>query len=440
MRVLRVQKVPTRLLTLLVVLSIVSPASTVSTSSTAGTNTSSTRGTSSTFGTFGAAFAQGAARHATTAEALVAAPVFFHGKQVVVRRDVEPAGPLMRLAGTSKPIFVFWRDSASAPRGSEVRGDFWDLGRLERTDSRFSNIDFQPILDAAANGQWPGRDQVFLMLGATTVQSPLPAEPTVRALALAPDQYLGKGVTVIGRFRGANLFADLPHGAGTKGRWDFVLQSADAAIWVTGVRPRGRGFDLDVNARADTGRWVQVAGTLRRSGPLPWIDATSITEATAPTETTIEVALPPPPPAPAPEVVFSAPMAGDTDVDRAAAIRIQFSRDMDGKTFQNRVRISYVGPPPAGAPDTPPSFTARYIDGNRALEIKPSAPLDRYRTVKVDLLEGILSNVDHQPLAPVSLTFTTGGGPAHEGFAVKARSHKGHEASNRYFLFVFVLF
>ncbi len=353
--------------------------------------------------------AQAPTRLATSPEALIAAPVFFHGKQIAVRSDVEPAGPLMRLAGTAKPVFVFWRDSPMAPRNSEVRGEFWDVGRLERGDSRFSNLNFQAILDAASNGQWPPRDQVFMILGASTVESPLPAEPTIRALALAPDRYGGKGVTVTGRFRGANLYADLPMGAGTKGRWDFVLQSADSAIWVTGVRPRGRGFDLDVNSRLDTGRWLQVAGTVRRSGPLAWIEATSIAEATAPTETTVEIALPPPPPAPAPEVVFSAPTPGETDADRAGTIRIQFSRDMDPKTFRDKVRISYTGPTPQGAAATPPAFTARYIEGNRALEIKLSAPLDRYRTVKVELLEGIMSNLDNQPLGPYSLTFTTGG-------------------------------
>ena len=56
----------------------------------------------------------------------------------------------MRLANTSKPVFVFWRDSPSAPRNGEVRGEFWDVGRLERDDSRFSGINFQPILEAAA--------------------------------------------------------------------------------------------------------------------------------------------------------------------------------------------------------------------------------------------------------------------------------------------------
>ncbi len=347
-------------------------------------------------------------RLATTPEALVTSPVFFHGKQIVVRRDVEPAGTLLRVANTTKPVFVFWRDSGSAPRDGEVRGEFWDIGRLEPADARFSNLNFQPILDSASNGQWPARDQVFMILGATAVASPLPEDPNLRALALAPDRYVGKGVTVTGRFRGANLLADLPQGPGTKGRWDFVLQSADAAIWVSGIRPRGKGFDLDVNARVDTGHWLKIAGTLRRDGALPWIEATSVAEATAPTETVVELAVAPPP-QPVPDVVFSTPTADETDADRAAPIRIQFSRDMDGKSFSGRVKVSYAGPPPAGAPAVPPMSTVRYVDGRRALEIKFATPLDRFRQVKVELLEGILSNVDNQPLAPYALTFTTGG-------------------------------
>jgi hypothetical protein len=343
----------------------------------------------------------------TTAEALVASPVFFHGKQVAVRRDVEPAGSLLRLANTAKPVFVVWRDSSSAPRSGEVRGEFWDVGRLERTDSRFSNVNFQPILDAASNGQWPSRDQVFLILGASAVDSPLPDDPNLRALALAPERFIGKGVTITGRFRGANLFADLPQGAGTKGRWDFVLQSADAAIWVSGIRPRGQGFDYDINSRVDTGHWLKVAGTLRRDGALPWIEATSISEATPPSEAVAEVVVPPPP-QPLPQVVFSTPTADETDADRAAPIRIQFSRDMDPRTFGGRVKVSYTG---AAAPDAPamPNFSVRYNEGTRALEIRLAAPLDRFRTVKVELLEGINSNIDNQPLKPYTLTFTTGG-------------------------------
>ncbi len=365
--------------------------------------------TLSTFGIFATRLsAQPATRVAATTEALVAAPVFFHGKQIAVRHDVEAAGQLWRLTATAKPVFVFWRGSPEVKSDAEVRGEFWDIGRLERNDTRFANVNLQAVLDLTSNGSWPARDQVFVITNASMIESPLPAEPTIRALALAPEKYVGKGVTVTGRFRGANLFADLPSAAGTKGRWDFVLQSADAAIWVTGVRPRGKGFDLDVNARMDAGRWLQVAGTLRREGALPFVEATSVAEGKAPNESAVEVVLPPPPPQQPPAVVFSAPTADETDAERTFPIRVQFSRDMDPKSFVNHIRVSYVGAAPAGAPAIP-QMTVRYIEGNRALEIKPAAPLDRFRTVKVELLDGIVSNIDNMPLAPWSMTFTTGG-------------------------------
>jgi Big-like domain-containing protein len=361
-----------------------------------------------------AASAQPLTRYATTAEALVAAPVFFHGKQIAVRHPLALATGigLFQLKDTRKPVFIYFSGSQRGVTGDvEVRGEFYDLGRLDpANDPRFSHIDFTPILNAVTGGQWPARDQVCVILNATMMESTLPAEPTIRALALAPDRYVGKGVTVVGRFRGANLYADLPQSAGTKGRWDFVLQSADAAIWVTGLRPRGKGFDLDVNTRIDTGRWLKVSGTVRREGALPWIEATALEPAAAPTEA-VEIAVPTPPrePEPPPRVVFSAPTNGETDADRAGPIRIQFSRDMDEKTFKGRVRLTYVGPTPPGAPSEPPTFTLQYVPGSRGLELKLASPLDRFRTVKVDLLEGIASAIDNLPLAPVSIAFTTGG-------------------------------
>ena len=350
-----------------------------------------------------------ATRIATTAEALVASPVFFHGKQIVVRRDVVEQDRLFKLNDTAKPVFVFWKDRPSLAAGSEVRGEFWDLGRLQRDDARFSSIDLTGVLEAASHGQWPPRDQVFVLIGATNVESPLPTEPTLRAVAIAPEHYADRAITIVGRFRGANLYGDLPQAPG-KSRWDFVLQSADGAVWVTGLRPRGKDFDLDPHARVDTGRWLQVTGTLRRDGALSWIEATALASATAPTSTPIEITVPRPPESP-PTIVFTAPLAGETDADRSTGVRIQFSRDMDPRTVRDHVRVTYTGPaaPPPGSPTAPPSFTVRYNEGNHSLDIKFAQPLDRYRTVQVDLLEGMLSNVDNQPLAPWSLTFTTGG-------------------------------
>ena len=50
----------------------------------------------------------------------------------------------------------------------------------------------------------------------------------------------------------------------------------------------------------------------------------------------------------------------------------------------------------------------RYDPGNRVLSIGFSAPLERFRTVNVELLEGI-TGTDGAPLKPWRLTFSLGG-------------------------------
>lgn len=351
--------------------------------------------------------AQGPGRIATTPEALVASPVFFHGKRVAVRGAVTQSGDLVQLAGTSKPVFIYWRERPAQSEG-EIRGEFWDLGRMEDKDPRFTSYDFAPITAAVSNGRWPGRDRVFVILGASMIESPPATEASLRAIALAPAQFENRGVTLVGRFRGRNLYGDLPQVL-NKGKWDFVLQLADAAIWVTGARPKGKDFELDPGARADTGKWVEVKGTIRRDGDLAWLEAQSIRLAAAPAETPVEISIPATPAEPPPTVIFSAPIANDTDVPRNAPVRLQFSRDMDGRTFPDHVRARYTGPTPPGTTlPPPPPFTVRYDDGNRSLEIRFTQPLERFQTVTIDLLEGITAFGGHG-LQPWSLSFSTGG-------------------------------
>jgi hypothetical protein len=350
-----------------------------------------------------AAAAQPPDRIATTAEALVANPLFFNGKRVVVRHAVRQTGALVELDATARPVFVFWKEAPVGTEG-EIRGDFYDLGRMQEGDPRFSSYDFTPVIEAANKGRWPGRDQVFVILGATFLEGPLPSAATVRAIALAPERFDGREVTLIGRFKGRNLFGDLPQGV-AKSKWDFVLQSADAAIWVTGVRPKGKDFELDPGARVDTGRWIEVKGTVQRDGIAVWLAGNSVRLTTAPTEVPIEVARPPLPPEPPPVVIFSAPLAGETDVATAGKIKIQFSRDMNASSFHDRVRIRYAGPTPPSI--APPAFTLTYNDANRSLEIKFKDALAAYQVVEIQLQEGITA-IDAQVLKSWTLRFTTG--------------------------------
>ena len=84
--------------------------------------------------------AQPPSRIATTPEALIASAVFFHGRSVVVQQKLVTDRDLTRLATTAKPVYVFWKDRPGGDEG-EVRGEFWDLGRIEARDSRFTGID-----------------------------------------------------------------------------------------------------------------------------------------------------------------------------------------------------------------------------------------------------------------------------------------------------------
>lgn len=366
--------------------------------------------------------AQAPGRLATTSAALRSSPVFFHGRQIAVLGSLAEARDLFRLdaAGAasppageaapdpaSKPIYVFWRERPRRSEG-EIRGEFWDLGRLEEGDSRFAAVDFRPLLEFLTQGRWPPRDQIFVIINASLVEATLPEAPSLRGIALAPERYENRSATVSGRFRGRNLLGDLATPLPTPGKWDFVLRGADAAVWVSGLRPRGRGFELDPSARMDTGRWVQVEGTVRREGSRVWIEARSIELAKPVEETAVEVELPPTPAEPPPTVVFSTPVPEETDVEAGSAVRLQFSRDMDARSFKDRIRVSYQTAAQAGAPPAVvPPFAFSYNVGTRAVELKFTRPLERFQAVKVDLLEGIAA-VGGDPLQPWSLTFTTG--------------------------------
>jgi hypothetical protein len=346
---------------------------------------------------------QQSTRTATTAEALIGSALFYHGKSVVVQHAVSYDETIPRLSRTAKPIYVFWKERPSTDSG-EIRGEFWDLGRLEAGDSRFSGYDLQQVVETALRGRWPARDQVFVLLGATLTPAATPPAPTLRAIALTPDNYEGREVKLVGRFKGRNLYGELPQALG-KAKWDFVLQSADGALWVTGVRPRGKGFDLDPGARVDTGRWLEVQGVVERSGHIVYINATSVQEASAQSEPVAEVAMPERPKLPPPEVIFSAPVQDDDGVDRSARVRLQFSRDVDPKTIANVIRVSYPDAPPDGP--KPPGFTVTYNDPAHAIEVRFAQPLERFQKVRVELLEGVMS-LDGQMVKPWTLTFTTG--------------------------------
>ena len=359
------------------------------------------------FGAYAHAPAQAPQRHVTTAHALSKYGHFFHGAHVTfLARVTDTGGVAVAPIGEKQRVVVLWQQPQARDGETIVDGMLLDLGRLEQTDPRLANVDTQKILDAVNEGRWPGRDVIFLLTGARAEKYEPQVQPNLRAIALDPARYAGKTVTVSGRFRGKNLLGDQPLSPG-KSPHEYVVRVADASLWISGLRPRGRGFELDPAARRDTREWVRVTGIVRHEPPLAWIEGKTIDLAKPESEAAPEPAAPVVPPGPAPEIVFSAPLDGESDVPTTVVLRVQFSRDLDPLTLKNQVAVAYAARPDGSSPGPAPVATTSYRAANRAVEIRFAEPLATFSTVIVAFGNEIKAT-DGVAMKPTRISFTTG--------------------------------
>jgi hypothetical protein len=348
--------------------------------------------------------AQPATRRGTTIAALRSFPGFYHQQTVSVIGSVKGENVENALfANEEATIRLIARELPREGR-LEARGQFLDVGRVSQDDPRLIPFNLGDRIRAMYPERWPrpGEELVLILTG--TMPPPPPAEaaaPPLRSVALEPARFEGQRISVLGQFRGRNLFGDLPE-APAPARYQFVLRSTDTALWVMGLQPKGKGFDFDPTKRIDSGRWVKVQGTVRTAKGLTWLEGTTMELAQAPSETATEVEIAPPPPPV--EVLFTAPTEGETDVMLGERVRLQLSRDLAPASLKDRVRITYA----KDTTERAVTFIANYTRENRALEIRPSEPLEPFRLVRVEFLEGI-TGTDGGALAPFVLSFTTGG-------------------------------
>jgi len=355
--------------------------------------------------------AQPSTRRATNIGALLVHSTFYHGRQVMLvgKISLQNTGE-MRVTSDAGSVRLLFR--GSVPDGpAEVRGEFWDIGRMSSTDPRLATLDLKSTFGIDTDAAWPRPGQMLAIVASSVSAATPPAAPSIRNVVLYPERYLDQRITLTGQFAGRNLLGDLADAPG-QSRYDFVLRAADGALWVTNMRPKGKDFELALDARIDTGRWLEVSGMLHEARGLQWLDAQAgslkLTQAPkdAQEEQPIRV-----PSAPPPEVVFSTPTEGETDVAASTRIRVQFSRDINPTTFKNHIRIAYSAGSQRPATDPPPvapEFSTQYMPGTRVLEIRFGGPFERFQTIRVELMEGIVGT-DGQALKPWTLTFQTGG-------------------------------
>jgi hypothetical protein len=216
--------------------------------------------------------------------------------------------------------------------------------------------------------------------------------PPVRleTLLSPPGKRDGQLIRVVGKFRGHNLYGDLPAKSRRRSA-DWVIKDDVYAVWVTGRKPKGSGWELDADLKRDTGKWIEVIGVPDTVGGVTYLKAERVGLTVAPTATSEAQPAPPPPERPKvpPVVVFTLPLDGERDIPSDSRFVVQFSKDMDESTFEGRVLVRYAGPRLPGDREFD-GVRLSYDGGRRALIVDPGDLLRSGRRLEVVLLPGIM--------------------------------------------------
>jgi hypothetical protein len=224
-------------------------------------------------------------------------------------------------------------------------------------------------------------------------------EIKLEKLVTTPGTRDGQMIRVVGKFRGRNLYGDLPVST-QRTTSDWVIKDDLYAVWVTGRKPKGSGWELDSGLKRDTGKWIEVIGKPETIKGVTYIKALRVA-LTSPPSAHAEVAPPPPPPEKPkkpPVVVFALPLDGEAEVPSDSRFVVQFSKDMDEATFPGHVVLRYSGPVLPGDRGFD-GVKLTYDRGRRALTVDPGDVLRPRRQIELLLLPGIV-DIDGLTLIP----------------------------------------
>src|SRR4029079_1770014 len=116
--------------------------------------------------------AQPAARRATNIAALLAFPSFYHGRPIVIVGNVALDKDQLRVSDDSGSVHLIFK--GSAPDGlDEVRGEYWDIGRMKSDDPRLSTPDVRSAFHLDVDAPWPRPGEITAIV-ATAVTSAAP--------------------------------------------------------------------------------------------------------------------------------------------------------------------------------------------------------------------------------------------------------------------------
>ena len=200
---------------------------------------------------------------------------------------------------------------------------------------------------------------------------------------------LGAGsrdVDVIGQFRASNLFGDVPpRSRRSGGRDHWVLRDGGVSAWVTGPRPQGDGWELDMRSKRDSSTWMRIRGRVSEDDGVYYLDASEM----APAQPLWSQrgaspgmlgwgSLPP-------DVQFALPMQFE-GARPDSLFEVQFTKPVDAATLEGNVELRYRGA--SGRSDFAWA-SIEYAEERRSLHIDPGAALRTGQTFEIVLRPGI---------------------------------------------------
>jgi len=157
------------------------------------------------------------------------------------------------------------------------------LGGVKVPESKCADPLLPPLPDRRGHPSWPQNALTWWYI------TDLTTGPRAEHVSMSVLEELVRGggelsretVEVVGQFGGSNLFGDLPAGSQHRAG-DWVIRYGDAAAWVTGKKPKGKGWALDPSSRGDCKWWLLVKGRPERKNGVVYIRAKKVAMAPAP--------------------------------------------------------------------------------------------------------------------------------------------------------------
>ena len=110
-----------------------------------------------------------------------------------------------------------------------------------------------------------------------SAQSDVLAATSTGARPLSAGLGSARDIDVIGQFRASNLFGDVPpRSRRSGGREHWVLRDGGVSAWVTGSRPQGDGWELDMRSKRDSATWMRVRGRVSEDDGVHYLDPSEV--------------------------------------------------------------------------------------------------------------------------------------------------------------------